>query len=833
MVLLPIAACHRKAHSPSVLYEQAREQFERGNLVSASEQAHSASKEFSADTEWAWRFRILEAEALLWRGLAEQTTVLLHDPLPTSLAQGELAVRYHLALGVANFYLQNFDVSDHELSAADDLAKTRHPELLGQVAQSQGTVATFRNDHKRGDLLFHRALDIAEQQNQPFFQAVATGSIGLSYMRRAHYDEAIDWLTVALSQFAKIDNQYSVAKVLGNLGWCYYEMGDLEQALALSQKAEELSSRLGVLRDQGIWLNNIGSIHFNMSEYDSAAIDLQRSLALARKLQNRSLIAYSLTDLASLKIKQKDFGSAEKYNAEGLAIRVAAHDRAGQVHSLLNSAWIAVGTGNLERAQADFKQAAEQSGEDVASKWQAQAGLAHTAVLENHSEQASRDFQGAMTIVDNARSQLHVEEHRLSFVGTATSLYNDYIDFLVSQNRNEDALAVAEHSRARTLAEGLGIRPASLEDKSTRPMAIARRQHAVILAYWLKPGHSYLWVITPNKVALFKLPADTEINAAVQAYRKALTGPRDPLETGSDSGQQLYQMLVAPAANLIPANSRVVIIADGSLYGLNFETLLATAPKLHYWIDDVTISNANSLAMLRASPDRKHDDKPSLLLIGNPVSASPDFPALPQAQQEIHEVAAHFSSTGETVIDGPKATPAAYLASDPANFSYIHFVAHGTASRLSPLDSAVILSPQGDTYKLYARDIVEKPLRADLVTISACYGSGSRSYSGEGLVGLSWAFLRAGARNVIASLWEANDVSTPGLMDSMYTAISNGDDPAAALHAAKVAMLHSGSVYRRPFYWATFQIYVGPGQRDPADSEPKTVATKSGAGKTR
>jgi len=235
--------------------------------------------------------------------------------------------------------------------------------------------------------------------------------------------------------------------------------------------------------------------------------------------------------------------------------------------------------------------------------------------------------------------------------------------------------------------------------------------------------------------------------------------------------------------------------------------------------------------MLRTSANAgEHEAKPSLLLIGNPVSASQDFPPLPQAQQEIREVAAHFSSTGETVIDGPKATPAAYLASDPSNFSYIHFVAHGTASRLSPLDSAVILSPQGDSYKLYARDIVEKPLRADLVTISACYGSGSRSYSGEGLVGLSWAFLRAGARNVIASLWEANDVSTPKLMDSMYTAISHGDDPAAALHAAKLTMLHSDSVYRRPFYWAPFQIYVGPGQRKASVPEAKIVATKIGAG---
>jgi len=67
-----------------------------------------------------------------------------------------------------------------------------------------------------------------------------------------------------------------------------------------------------------------------------------------------------------------------------------------------------------------------------------------------------------------------------------------------------------------------------------------------------------------------------------------------------------------------------------------------------------------------------------------------------------------------------------------------------------------------------ARDIVQHPLHADLVMISACYGGGERAYSGEGLVGLAWAFLRAGAHNVIAGLWPVTDASTEQLMDRFY-----------------------------------------------------------------
>jgi CHAT domain-containing protein len=127
----------------------------------------------------------------------------------------------------------------------------------------------------------------------------------------------------------------------------------------------------------------------------------------------------------------------------------------------------------------------------------------------------------------------------------------------------------------------------------------------------------------------------------------------------------------------------------------------------------------------------------------------------------------------------------------------------------------VILSkePATDSYKLYARDIVTRHLNAELVTISACNGSGARAYSGEGLVGLSWAFVRAGAHNVIAALWEVSSApSTPQLMDVFYKGLSRGEDTATALRNAKLSFLHSPDsnyVFKKPYYWAPFQLYAG------------------------
>jgi CHAT domain-containing protein len=173
-------------------------------------------------------------------------------------------------------------------------------------------------------------------------------------------------------------------------------------------------------------------------------------------------------------------------------------------------------------------------------------------------------------------------------------------------------------------------------------------------------------------------------------------------------------------------------------------------------------------------------------------------------------VASHFSAADQKILTRGQATPSAYLASSPEEFSYIHFVAHGTASRLSPLDSAIVLSKesaQDNSFKLYARVIKGQKLRADLVTISACYSAGERAYSGEGLVGLSWAFLAAGAHNVVAALWDVSDASTPQLMDKFYDELNKGASADAALRTAKLSLLH-GKQFHNAFYWAPFQLYA-------------------------
>jgi CHAT domain-containing protein len=173
------------------------------------------------------------------------------------------------------------------------------------------------------------------------------------------------------------------------------------------------------------------------------------------------------------------------------------------------------------------------------------------------------------------------------------------------------------------------------------------------------------------------------------------------------------------------------------------------------------------------------------------------------------EIAGIASLYGDAVVKTrERARPEAYRAANPSSFRAIHFAAHAVPNRDSPLDSAVVLSQGKDSAKLYAREVQEIPLSADLVTVSACRSAGARTYPGEGLVGFAWAFLSAGAHHVVASLWDVSDQSTAAFMQALYTRVRRGAEPAAALREVKLEFLRSESARRKPYYWAPFQLYV-------------------------
>jgi CHAT domain-containing protein len=802
----------RSAPTPSQTYDSVIRKSQSGDLEGAQRAADEAERKYeNKNVEWAWRFRVFKAQILVMRGSYKDSLALLNENVPSAFAHSDLAARRKMVQGLANEYLERFDESAADLTEADQIVDSSHPQLQGEIARTLGTLEAERKNYDAADAALHRGLLVSRQYNLRSLEASILGDLGYVAMKREHYDEAIDWDRSALQMSQDLKATLYISAMQGNMGWSYFSMGDYENAKSLFEQAETASAHAGLSGDHVNWLIDMGVVQFAQHDFGPAETTMKQALQLARELHDNESVIQCLNYLSQMALDSGAADSAEKYNTEASALQHAGLDQLGILRSTLVSGRIESSKQHFAEAEQSFKSVIYNPGAESSLRWEAESRLGKVYEETGQPAKAEQEFRKSIATIEAVRSSVKSEEFRMSFLSSAVAFYNDFINFLISQGRPEDALEVAEISRARTLADGLGVGSSALSFpiQDFQPKQIAARLKTVVLSYWLGSPHSYLWVVTPNRVTLITLPSANEIDPLVESYRTALLGPRDVLETSNPTGKKLYDLLIAPAQALLPKGSHVTILSDGSLYNLNFETLLAPSPQLHYWIDDAVISNANSLMLLstpiKSSPMRSK----TLLLVGNPISPNNEFPDLPLADDEMKRIEKYFPASARTVLSRERASSSGFIASEPGQFSFIHFVTHGTASRISPLDSAVILTKEGDSYKLYARDIVKEHLRADLVTVSACHGEGARTYSGEGLVGLTWAFLRAGSHGVIAALWEVSDSSTPQMMDQMYAEVTKGTAPDVALRDAKLALLHSNTVFRKPFYWATFQLHRG------------------------
>jgi CHAT domain-containing protein len=840
-----LSACSRHT-DPQAALNHAILTLHTGYFTRAGAEADKGYKEFHAtSTDWAWKFTIVRGRVLYSRGMyGDVLKLLASEPLPPCC--GDLAVQRYRLEAAAHRALQQFQQAEQILSEAQAICSASQYPTCADLNVSEGELEVGRGHYTQAQDLLQKALASTRARGDRFMEASALLDLSWAADEQAHSDEALDWASAALDICARETFLDGAQTALGDLGWAYYKLGDREKARQMFTEAERQAAKLDDEGDQIAWLTAAGDTYMDDGDLREAERLFHQSLDLALRINSREDIMDSRTALAFVSEQAGNIDDAKRSADEALAMARAGGNGLDIIYALLVEGRISARRNDTAAAETAFHQVEQSADAPVFLKWEAERSLARLYEDENQPDSADREYRTALSTFEAARCGLHQRvDDRLPFLSNAARIYEDYIHSLASRGKTNEALQVADYARARTLAEGLG-RPckATFAPDPLNAPEIARRAGGTILFYALGQEHSYLWAITPHQVRLFPLTANqTEIDAAVERYRKKIEGPREILEASTD-GSVLYQMLIAPAEDFLKKdlakNGNVFIIPDSGLNSLNFETLV---PETHvpetpitetprpqisspqpkrYWIEDVTIANAASLHLLRASHGNRAKLAGTLLLMGNPVAADAGrenaYPELPNADSQMKNIEKYFPSERQEVFARQQASPAAYLNSHLEQFSYIHFVAHGTASRLNPLDSAIILSrepgsnpaaSQGDSFKLYARDIINgHPLHAELVTISACYSTGNRTYSGEGLVGLSWAFLRAGAHNVIGALWDVSDASTSQLVDEFYSELNKGKSPAAALRTAKLSLLHD-SPFRNPFYWAPFQLYTG------------------------
>lgn len=818
LLVLAAVACGTNQATFEELYGEGYRELESGNLDVARTAAEEGLRraESNRRSGWARAFGVLDAEILVAQRRIPEALQRLNAGIVESTPVDIVGARALMTRGYAECFAdddENADSrSERDLEEAAEIAASLDAgRVVAEVILRRGTCARRRGDLDTAEAHFRDAIGDAERWGFRLIEAQAAGGLGLVLLQKSQFDAATQWLRRSLDVVPVSSAGGLRAKTLGNLGWCYYLLGDYERAVQVLSQAEAIADELGYVGDQVIALRNLGGALQLLGRFGAANESYDRAAAVALEIQNRREAVEALANIrttqAALALEQKRYSEAASRSEEALRIQIEHGLPVGRQRTLLLQGEIWERRGKPSRAAALYNGVIEMPDAEPDLLWEARAALARLHARADRPAEAETEFMRAFELMEISRTQLLEADLQLPFVANLGRFYDEYVSFLVAQGRVVEALHAADDTRARLLQErllGAGAHPV----RGIASADLARDIDGLLLFYWTAPDRSFLWAVTNNGIELIPLPEEEVLDSLVTAYQERILRSRDPIGEGDPEGRELYRLLIQPVSALMAAAERVVVAPDGPLHRLNFETLVVPDSEPHYLIEDTTLERTPSLRLLSDERTSGQIEAPSLLVLGDPISPSEEFPTLPFAGREIANIAELFAPENRRVYSQGRANRSAYLSADLERFKYVHLAAHAQANLVVPLDSAVVLSARGDDYKLYAREIVSVPLNAELVTLSACRGAGARTFAGEGLVGLSWAFLSAGARHVIGGLWQVEDASTAELMTHLYRELMAGAEPAVALRRAKLELLRSDTAYRKPYYWAPFVVYA-------------------------
>jgi CHAT domain-containing protein/tetratricopeptide (TPR) repeat protein len=423
---------------------------------------------------------------------------------------------------------------------------------------------------------------------------------------------------------------------------------------------------------------------------------------------------------------------------------------------------------------------------------------------------------------------------------------DDLAALVTEMERIAPEYARLKHPRPCTLQEA---RSCLADNEAALLFALGRDASCVVLVEG-KPAAGD----GANGLAVYRLPPADEIAAKVAP----LTDP-DTLALPARSrslGARLHDLLLGPLADRLKGKD-LVIVPDGPLCTLPFELLVEGAEHGHggrYLVEGHRIRYAPSLTALygvRQWQDHRErrPDRP-LWALGDPVydagderltgheavvadasrdaargvqlhegDAGTPFTRLRHSGDEVAAIGKLLAAPKDDLLTGLAASEAAVKAASAsgelARARFVHFATHGVLGFGDGQQPALVLSQVGNDGRqdadgvndgfLTLSEVTFLKLNADLVVLSACRSGRGRLYNGEGVLGLSRAFLYAGSRGVVCSQWSVDDARTAELMTALYAGLKDGRPAPEALREAQLGMLRQGLA---PYYWAPF-VYIG------------------------
>lgn len=715
--------------------------------------------------------------------------------------------------------------------------------------QNSGAAYAWFGNYNKAIEFYQRALNLADTLQDRRIQALALMNAGYAHWQLGHHEQARQHYTQALKKFRAIEDRKNESTNLANLGMLYWDQGDYATAFDYTSQALEISKSIGYRFGIGYQLNNLGDIKLAQGEPEMAREYYAQALRVGE-------------EIGSLEIVWRAH--------QGLAQSL---DRIGELLTALDHYQRAVATIEDVRSKIrveEQKTAFFQSKIGVYKRLVHLLFRLHQQQPDKEWDRKAFFFsekaRGRALLDLLAESRINVkagvpaellEQERAIFrnlAGLHTNLQNAQ---LTQEQRQAilDGIRSEEEALAAVKLELKHKSPAYLQLKYPEPIDVHRAQkellanNEILLAYSLDEPQSYLWVISRNSFAMYPLPSQEEMAKQAKKYLSILQRPPRLGVVPKVLGRDLYEKLISPLAPMLDESAHLIVMADDILHYLPFEALVNEDSQ--YLIEKVEISYVHSASVLKFIREHRNlgrvasKSPQKLLAFGDPIfgknaemalrgtesaedsglyltdiqrglydEQGVNFIPLPNTGAEVESIAALFPDQLARIYLRDQATEDRLKREALSDYTYLHFATHGYLDETVPGRSCVVLTLDDDPTEdgfLQVQEVFNLRLNADLVVLSACQTGLGKLLNGEGLIGLTRAFLYAGARSVVVSLWSVSDVSTARLMASFYNYMQKGDSKAAALRKAKLSLLHGQSdALKHPFHWAPFVLIGTP-----------------------
>jgi CHAT domain-containing protein len=680
-------------------------------------------------------------------------------------------------------------------------------ELLARLAMTRGDLAMSLNLLADAEREFALAERLASSSGNRALQGEAERGRGLLFTERRQFGDAVASFAASIRNHLAIGDVRAAARSRLSLGYAQSAMGDtLHARHSLAEALKRLHAVGDSAGEAGAYLA-LGDLALRQANRLDAERVLRRGIAVLANRQAPALASALHTSLGSVLRARGDLRQA----SQELRVGIASADRTA--------------------IQLDL---AEDRESFRADKWDAYATLAFVeqqmhrpaeafAVSEQMRARQALEQLDRGTVrygrEDSLAARQQLLRHRIAELtqlvigdGDATRTARGEVEAGAARDAARDALTTAERQYAELWREQLRRDPEVVRVAPGAPIGAQEvrkelRANEVLLEYLITDSASTLFVLTTDSVTAIDLHVSRhELAGLVDFARDAIGRSGRGTPAWREPLRRLYDLLIAPAddAGALRGKDHLIVVPHAELHLLPFAALMPSPGKHHFLVERVTILTAPSASLWLRLTSRAGRTR-----AGPVLALAPRASVLPASRREVDGIERLYGA-GTTVLRGGEATREALLARASSS-AVIHLASLGVLNRHNPLFSFVELAAQGaDHGRLAVTDVLALRLNARLVTLSACQtalGAGAMADvpAGDEWVGFTSAFLRAGAQDVLASLWPVEDDATATLMLSFYERFRSEPAAADALAEAQRAAIRDPA-RADPYRWAGFVV---------------------------